>query len=76
MMDEADQAFERQSLINDICVAHVTGQIRRGPSLTHCQECGDAIPERRQALGGVELCADCQEDKERTAALLVIPKRY
>lgn len=76
MMDEADQAFERQSLINDVCVAHVAGQIKRGPSMTHCKECGDAIPEKRQALGGVAFCTDCQADNEAISERRLIPKRY
>ena len=31
-----------------------------GESFTHCEECGDAIPEaRRKAIPGVRLCVDC-----------------
>jgi phage/conjugal plasmid C-4 type zinc finger TraR family protein len=34
----------------------------QGPSLSHCAECGDAIPEaRRAALPGVRLCVHCQQ---------------
>lgn len=65
MMDEADYAFERQSLINMVGVDHVVSQVKRGPSRTHCIECGEAIPEKRQASGGVTLCTDCQEDEEK-----------
>ena len=36
------------------------------PSLTHCEECGDEIPEaRRSAIRGVRLCVFCQELLER-----------
>ena len=36
------------------------------PSLTHCEECGDEIPEkRRTAIRGVKLCVFCQEQQER-----------
>ena len=41
-----------------------------GESLTHCQECGDVIPEaRRKAIPGVRLCVACQSEfeKEQTA---------
>lgn len=43
-----------------------------GKSLTHCEECGEAIPEaRRQAIPGVHLCVTCQseldEDQEKLA---------
>lgn len=37
------------------------------PSLTHCEECGDEIPEkRRTAIRGVRLCVFCQQLLERT----------
>lgn len=35
-----------------------------GESLTHCAECEEPIPEkRRQALPGVKLCIDCQQER-------------
>jgi phage/conjugal plasmid C-4 type zinc finger TraR family protein len=37
------------------------------PSLTHCEECGDEIPEaRRSAIRGVKLCVFCQQLQERS----------
>jgi phage/conjugal plasmid C-4 type zinc finger TraR family protein len=36
------------------------------PSLSHCEECGDEIPEaRRQAIRGCKLCVWCQEYNEK-----------
>ena len=36
-----------------------------GESLTHCAECEEPIPEaRREALPGVKLCIDCQQDRD------------
>lgn len=35
------------------------------PSLAECVECGEDIPERRQRLGGVTRCIDCQSVIER-----------
>ncbi len=36
-----------------------------GESLTHCAECEEPIPEkRRQALPGVKLCIDCQQERD------------
>lgn len=36
------------------------------PSLTHCEECGDEIPKKRQELiRGVRLCVFCQQLQER-----------
>ena len=44
-----------------------------GKSLTHCEECGEAIPEaRREAIPGVRFCVTCQEEldaKQETIAL-------
>ena len=37
-----------------------------GESLTHCEECGEAIPEaRRKAIPGVRYCVKCQSELER-----------
>ncbi len=37
-------------------------QLRRGPGLTHCEECDASIPAaRRKAVPGVRLCVACQE---------------
>lgn len=35
------------------------------PSATECAECGNDIPEgRRQAIKGVQLCTQCQQQTE------------
>ncbi|GLQ96203.1 DksA/TraR family C4-type zinc finger protein [Dyella mobilis] len=57
--------------VND-AVQRARRQLKKGPGLTHCQECDAPIPEaRRNAVPGVRLCVACQEaqDAERTAAL-------
>ncbi len=37
-----------------------------GESLTHCEECGVAIPEaRRKAMPGVRYCVKCQSELEK-----------
>ena len=37
-----------------------------GVSLTHCEECEEAIPEaRREAVPGVRLCISCQSELEK-----------
>ncbi len=51
-------------------VKRARSQMRKGPSATHCEECGDPIPEaRRRAVAGVRLCLPCQEafDREHAA---------
>jgi phage/conjugal plasmid C-4 type zinc finger TraR family protein len=40
-----------------------------GKSLTHCEECGNDIPEaRRQAIKGVRLCVSCQQELDQLQA--------
>ncbi|GAB3673294.1 DksA/TraR family C4-type zinc finger protein [Salinisphaera aquimarina] len=37
-----------------------------GESLTHCEECGEPIPERRRELiKGVRLCVACQSEVDK-----------
>ncbi|HET7267744.1 MAG TPA: DksA/TraR family C4-type zinc finger protein [Oleiagrimonas sp.] len=50
-------------------VKRVRSQMREGPGRTHCEECGDPIPEaRRKAVPGVRYCLACQEDLDREQA--------
>ncbi len=36
-----------------------------GESLTHCADCEEPIPERRQiAIPGVKLCIECQQERD------------
>jgi len=48
-------------------------RLPKGESLTHCEECEEAIPEaRRKAMPGVRYCVACQselEKRQKTAAL-------
>ena len=49
-------------------VNRAQSQLRSGPSATHCDECGAAIPEaRRTAIVGVRLCVACQEKADQAA---------
>jgi len=44
-------------------VARARSNLHQGESLTHCEECGDEIPQRRrEALPGVRLCVGCQHE--------------
>jgi len=48
-------------------------QLRKGPGLSHCEECDAPIPQaRREAVPGVRLCIACQEalDAEQRSASL------
>ena len=43
-------------------VNRAKSRLPQGPSATHCQDCGEPIPEaRRAALAGVRLCIACQQ---------------
>ena len=49
-------------------IKRARAQLPSGPSLTHCEECGEAIPEpRRLAVPGVRLCIACQDEVDRQA---------
>ena len=38
-----------------------------GESLTHCADCEEEIPQaRREAVPGVKLCIECQQDRDAT----------
>ena len=40
-------------------------QLPSGPGRSHCEECGEVIPEaRRQAVPGVRLCIECQAEAD------------
>lgn len=41
-------------------------QLPRGESLSHCEECGEPIPQaRREAIAGVRLCIACQSERDK-----------
>jgi phage/conjugal plasmid C-4 type zinc finger TraR family protein len=50
-------------------VSRAKSHLPSGPSLQHCAECGNEIPEaRRVALPGVRLCVACQKAHDEEAA--------
>jgi phage/conjugal plasmid C-4 type zinc finger TraR family protein len=55
-------------------IKRAQAQLPAGPSLEHCEECGESIPEaRRQALPGVRLCVPCQAERDREQAAAAGP---
>jgi phage/conjugal plasmid C-4 type zinc finger TraR family protein len=47
-------------------VNRAKNRLPSGPGLSHCEECGQEIPEaRRAAVPGVRLCVACQEKEDR-----------
>jgi len=50
-------------------IKHARSRLPAGESLTHCEQCDEAIPEaRRKAIPGVRLCVDCQSALEKQQA--------
>ena len=44
-------------------VKRARSELPQGESLSHCEECGKAIPDaRREAVPGVRLCVACQSE--------------
>lgn len=58
-MDDLDRAQELEMESRNAAIAN---QIKKQgkTTLSHCQDCGDAIPLRRQKMGGVNRCVECQ----------------
>lgn len=49
-------------------IKHARGQLPKGESLSHCEECDKSIPEaRRKAVPGVRLCINCQSEQDKEA---------
>ena len=49
-------------------VNRARGNLPKGASLTHCEECDAEIPEaRRSAVPGVRLCVRCQSEADKKA---------
>ncbi|WP_423821162.1 DksA/TraR family C4-type zinc finger protein [Salinisphaera sp. SPP-AMP-43] len=52
--------------VNDAVAKARRELAQAGDSLTHCEECGDPIPERRRELvPGVRLCVECQAEADQ-----------
>jgi len=65
-LEESDMAQLLSVTANADAVAKVRAAIPRGPSLSHCEECGEEIPKARQlAVQGCKMCIDCQILSER-----------
>ena len=47
-----------------------------GESLTHCEDCGERIPDRRrEALAGVRTCVSCQGERDGAVRHSLINRR-
>jgi phage/conjugal plasmid C-4 type zinc finger TraR family protein len=65
-LEESDQAQLLSVTAAADAVARLRSQLPTGPSLSHCNECGEEIPmARQQAIRGCSTCIDCQTLSER-----------
>lgn len=68
-----------QDQIDDSLRDAVSGARARmpaGESLSHCEECGEPIPERRRAaLPGVRTCVPCQSGRDAGVRHSMINRR-
>ena len=65
--------WARDGAVSEQIEASISDELQRmkarrapvGESLDHCAECEEPIPEaRRQAIPGVKLCLDCQQERD------------
>ena len=57
-------------------VMSARARLPTGESETHCEECGDPIPERRrQVVPGVRTCVGCQSTRDARPAQSSINRR-
>ena len=65
--------WTRDGAVNEQIEASIEDELKRmqaqkrarGESRTHCAECEEPIPEkRREAVPGVTLCIDCQQERD------------
>ncbi|KAA9010241.1 DksA/TraR family C4-type zinc finger protein [Histidinibacterium aquaticum] len=65
--------WSRDGAVNEQIEASIEDELKRlkarrapqGESATHCVECDEPIPERRrEAIPGVKLCVDCQQERD------------
>jgi phage/conjugal plasmid C-4 type zinc finger TraR family protein len=57
-------------------VSAARSRMPQGESATHCDLCGDPIPEgRREAVPGVRTCVACQSGRDRKVVHSTINRR-
>jgi phage/conjugal plasmid C-4 type zinc finger TraR family protein len=57
-------------------VTAARARLPHGEGTTHCEECGEEIPEaRRRALPGARTCVACQSSRDRSVAFGTINRR-
>lgn len=63
-MDDFDRAQDLEMASRNALIANQRLTIKT-ITLSHCQDCGEAIPEQRRAVKGVSRCIECQQYLEQ-----------
>lgn len=69
MTDMFDRAQELEQRQRDEALARQAAKQNAGTSLSHCEDCGEPIPEKRRlAVPGCHRCIHCQNEHEERNA--------
>jgi len=60
-----DAILERMDKMTELFVAETRKAIYTGESASHCQECGEPIPEARRQAIACKYCLSCQTELEK-----------
>lgn len=61
-----DAIAERMEKMTELFVAETRRAIYTGESSTHCEECGELIPEARRLAIACKYCLPCQTQLEQS----------
>ncbi len=61
----ADAIAERMQQMTELFLEETRKGIYRGESATHCEECGEPIPEARRQAIACRYCLPCQQLLEK-----------
>lgn len=69
MTDIFDRAQELELRQREEALARQAAKQGSGSSLSHCQDCGESIPEKRRlCVAGCTRCFNCQNEHEERNA--------
>lgn len=61
----ADAIAERMEKMTELFVEQTRKSLYQGESATHCEECGEPIPEARRKAIACRYCLPCQNALEK-----------
>lgn len=69
MTDIFDRAQALEQRQRDEALARQAARQHAGPGLSHCEDCGEPIPDqRRRCVPGCTRCIACQHEHEERSA--------